>query len=83
MTFDSAKYQAYFEDARKRSQLALDPIESDAWLRLASKWLKRLAQAERRESNEVPAELPNHGSSPVHTHETPLPSASDRRNHGI
>jgi hypothetical protein len=49
MTFNTAKYQAYFEDARKRAQQAIDADESNAWLRIASKWLKRLAQAERRE----------------------------------
>ena len=54
MTLDSAKYEAYFEDARKRAQIALIATESDAWLRLASKWLKRLVQAERRELNQVP-----------------------------
>jgi hypothetical protein len=59
MTFDSTKYQAYFEDARKRAQHALDPAESAAWLRVASKWLKRLAQAERRELDEVLTQIPN------------------------
>ena len=54
MTFDSAKYQAFFENARKRAQQAKDPIESDAWLRLATRWLKRLARAERHELNEAP-----------------------------
>jgi hypothetical protein len=49
MTFNTAKYQAYFEDARKRAQQAIDADESNAWLRIASKWLKRLAQAERLE----------------------------------
>jgi hypothetical protein len=56
MVIDSAKYRAYFEDARKRAQQARDPVESDAWLRVASKWLRRLAQAERREPDEI---LPN------------------------
>jgi hypothetical protein len=56
MTIDSAKYQAYFEDARERAQQAKDPVESDAWLRVASKWLRRLDQAERREPDEI---LPN------------------------
>lgn len=70
MTFDSSKYRAYFEDARKRAQQAIDPIESDAWLRVASKWLKRLAQAERCESNDVLAWTPNRGRCPSHTHET-------------
>jgi hypothetical protein len=69
MTFNSARYQAYFEDARKRAQQALNPIESDAWLRLANKWLNRLAQAERQEFDEGLARLPSHGSPPFHTHE--------------
>ena len=64
MTIDSRKYQAYFEDARKRAQQAKDPVESDAWWRVANKWLKRLAQAERRESDDVLTQ------SSLHTHET-------------
>ena len=70
MTIDSAKYQAYFEDARKRAQQAKDPVESDAWLRVASKWLRRLAQAERREPDEILTQIPNRGSLPLRTHET-------------
>ena len=70
MTIDSAKYQAYFEDARKRAEQAKDPVESDAWLRVASKWLKRLAQAEHRESDEVLTQIPDRGSLPLHNHET-------------
>ena len=48
MTDLSTKYEAYFEDARKRAQQAIDPVESVAWLRIANKWLRRLAQPERR-----------------------------------
>jgi hypothetical protein len=66
MTFDSTKYQAYFEDARKRAQQATDSIESDAWLRVACKWLKRLAQAERRETGAVLRRMPNIGASSAH-----------------
>jgi hypothetical protein len=70
MVIDSAKYRAYFEDARKRAQQARDPVESDAWLRVASKWLRRLAEAERREPDEILTKKPNRGSLPLHSHET-------------
>ena len=70
MAFDSAKYAAFFEDARKRAQHAKDPGESAAWLRLATRWLKRLAQAEHRELTEVLTPTPNRSTTPSHTHET-------------
>ena len=54
MTFDSARYAALFEDARKRAQQAKDPAQSEAWLRVATRWLKRLARAERHNLNEAP-----------------------------
>lgn len=67
MAFDTANYQEQFEDARRRAEQAIDPIESDAWMRIASKWLKRLARAERQDLTEV---LAHRSSPPLNTYET-------------
>jgi hypothetical protein len=53
MTFNAIRYRAYFEDARKRAEQVADPIEKQAWLRMAEKWLKLLALAEQRTPTEA------------------------------
>jgi hypothetical protein len=42
MTVDAARYRTYFEDARKRAEQVSDPVEKQAWLRMAEKWFKLL-----------------------------------------
>jgi hypothetical protein len=53
MTFNAIRYRTYFEDARKRAEQVADPIEKQAWLRMAEKWLKLLALAEQRTPTEA------------------------------
>ena len=40
MTLNAIRYRTYFEDARKRAEQVADPVEKQAWLRMAEKWLK-------------------------------------------
>ena len=47
MTFNAVRYRAYFEDARKRAEQVADPVEKQAWQRMAEKWLKFLALADQ------------------------------------
>jgi hypothetical protein len=47
MTFNAVRYRVYFEDARKRAEQVADPVEKQAWLRMAEKWLKLLVLAEQ------------------------------------
>ena len=47
MTLNDIKYRTYFEDARKRAEQVEDPVEKQAWLRMAEKWLKLLALADQ------------------------------------
>jgi hypothetical protein len=53
MTLNAIRYQTYFEDARKRAEQVADPVEEQAWQRMAEKWLKLLALAEQRASTEA------------------------------
>jgi hypothetical protein len=53
MTFNAARYRTYFEDARKRAEQVSDPIEKQAWLRMAEKWFKLLALAELHSPKEA------------------------------
>jgi hypothetical protein len=53
MTFNANRYRTYFEDAKKRAEQVADPAEKQAWLRMAEKWLKLLALAERRAPTEA------------------------------
>ena len=53
MTINIIRYRAYFEDARKRAEQVADPVEKQAWLRMAEKWLKLLALAEQRAPTEA------------------------------
>jgi len=53
MTFNVVRYRAYFEDARKRAEQAADPVEKQAWLKMAGKWLKLLALAEQHTPTEA------------------------------
>jgi hypothetical protein len=47
MTFNAMRYRTYLEDARKRAEQVTDPVEKQAWLRMAEKWLKLLALADQ------------------------------------
>jgi hypothetical protein len=47
MTLNAIRYRTYFEDARKRAEQVADPVEKQAWLRMAEKWLKLLALADQ------------------------------------
>jgi hypothetical protein len=53
MTFNAIRYRAYFEDARKRAEQVSDPLEKQAWQRMAEKWLKLLVLAEQRTPTEA------------------------------
>ena len=53
MTFNIIRYRTYFEDARKRAEQVADPVEKQAWLRMAEKWLKLLTLAEQRTPTEA------------------------------
>jgi hypothetical protein len=53
MAFNAARYRTYFEDARKRAEQVADPVEKQAWLRMAEKWLKLIALAEQRAPTEA------------------------------
>lgn len=53
MTFNAARYRAYFEDARKRAEQVSDPVEKQAWLQMAEKWFKLLALAEQHSPTEA------------------------------
>ena len=44
---NAVKYRRYFEDARKRAEQSADPVEKQAWMRMAEKWLKLLALADQ------------------------------------
>jgi len=45
---NALRYQRYLEDARKRAEQSADPVEKQAWLRIADKWLKLLALADQQ-----------------------------------
>jgi hypothetical protein len=51
------RYRHYFEDARKRAEQSADPVEKQAWMRMAEKWLKLLALADQHASRAVGVEL--------------------------
>jgi hypothetical protein len=53
MTFSAARYRTYFEDARKRAEQVSDPVEKQAWLRMAERWFKLLALAEQHAPKEA------------------------------
>jgi hypothetical protein len=53
MTVNAARYRTYFEDARKRAEQVSDPVEKQAWLRMAEKWFKLLALAEQHAPKEA------------------------------
>jgi hypothetical protein len=53
MTFNAIRYRTYFEDARKRAEQSADPVEKQAWIRMAEKWLKLLALADKNASRAV------------------------------
>jgi hypothetical protein len=48
---NALRYQRYLEDARKRAEQSADPVERQAWMRIAEKWLKLLALAEQHAPN--------------------------------
>jgi hypothetical protein len=50
---NAVRYQNYFEDARKRAEQSADPVEKQAWMRMAEKWLKFLALADQHASRAV------------------------------
>jgi hypothetical protein len=53
MTLNAARYRTYFEDARKRAEQVTDPVERQAWLRMAEKWFKLLTLAEQHSPKEA------------------------------
>ena len=53
MTFNVVRYRTYFEDARKRAEQSADPVEKQAWMRMAEKWFKLLALAEQHTPTEA------------------------------
>jgi hypothetical protein len=53
MTFNAARYRTYFEDARKRAEQVADPVEKQAWLRMAERWFKLLTLAQEHAPNEA------------------------------
>ena len=53
----AVRYRHYFEDARKRAEKSADPVEKQAWMRMAEKWLKLLALADQHASRAVGVEL--------------------------
>jgi hypothetical protein len=44
---NAVRYRHYFEDARKRAEQSAYPVEKQAWMRMAEKWLKLLALADQ------------------------------------
>ena len=54
---NAVRYRHYFEDARKRAEQSADPVEKQAWMRMAEKWLKLLALADQHASRAVGVEL--------------------------
>jgi hypothetical protein len=53
MTVNAARYRTYFEDARKRAEQVSDPVEKQAWLRMAEKWFKLWSLAEQHAPKEA------------------------------
>ena len=41
---DVARFRAQADECRQQAELAINPLDKEAWLRLAGKWIK-LAQA--------------------------------------
>jgi hypothetical protein len=45
---DIAKFRAQAEECRQQAERAINPLDQEAWLRLAGEWLKMAQEAEKR-----------------------------------